>query len=596
MLARSPILVLVSAIIASGLIAQAEKAENSLWSLQPLRNVTVPPSDDPWARNEIDHFVLRKLREHDLSPQKEADRFTLIRRLHASLTGLPPSIDDVQTFATSKDPASYHQLVAKLLASPHYGERWARHWLDVVRFGESDGILTVNEDRVRGEAWRFRDAVIHAFNEDLPFDQFVRLHLGGASKTEPTFYVDTFKELHQFLHLGTRLQNNADPNDKQWHRLDDMVATTGTAFLGLSTGCARCHDHPVDPMGTEEYYQLAAVFFDQVKEQPKASRKPIPLAITKPQVLKAGSWRTPGEEVEPGYLKVLMEKPATHWEPEDEKNPKLKALAAWITDPEHGSGQLLARVIVNRLWHHHFGRGLVSTPNDFGSLGSPPSHPDLLDWLAAKLIENGWRLKPIHRLILTSATYRQAGSRDPAPLAQDADNVWLWQFRTRRLEAEAIRDHLLSVAGVLKTDLFGKSISIGNFREFVQDEPKSWRRSIYLQAHRSATHPTLSVFDLPNSERSIGARSNGVSPDGALFALNAPLVWQLSEHLAKRLVKEAGDDPAKQIERAYLLAFSRPPSKEEAAIGKDLLDGGDEPSLIDYCHLLLGLNEFIYIP
>lgn len=591
-----PLLRVALACIASGLTAAAEKPESSHWSLQPLRTVKVPQSTDPWARNEIDHFILRKLNDHQLWPQPEADRFTLIRRLHTSLTGLPPAAKDAEQFAASEDPASYHQLVAKLLASPHYGERWARHWLDVVRFGESDGILTVNEDRIRDDAWKFRDAVIHAFNEDLPFDQFVRLHLGGPSTQEPKFFVETFRHLHQFLHLGTRLQNNSDPNDKQWHRLDDMVATTGTAFLGLSTGCARCHDHPVDPMGTEEYYQLAAVFFDQVKEQPKASRKHIPLAITKPQVLKAGSWRTPGEAVEPGYLKVLMEKPASHWKPEGEENPKLKALAAWITDPEDGSGQLLARVIVNRLWHHHFGRGLVSTPNDFGSLGTPPSHPEMLDWLAGKLIENGWRLKPIHQLILTSAAYRQAGSRDPAPLAKDVDNVWLWQFRTRRLEAEAIRDHLLSVAGVLRTDLFGKSISIGNYKEQVQDEPKSWRRSLYLQAHRSAKHPTLSIFDLPNSERSIGVRSNGVSPDGALFALNAPLVWQLAEHFAKRLVEEAGDDPAAQIKQAYLLAFSRPPTPEETALGRNLLDSGEERALVAYCHLLFGVNEFIFIP
>nr|NIP96925.1 DUF1553 domain-containing protein [Akkermansiaceae bacterium] len=326
---------------------------------------------------------------------------------------------------------------------------------------------------------------------------------------------------------------------------------------------------------------------------PKASAKRIPLAITEPRLLLKGSWANPGDPVDPAFLEVLMKKPAGHWFSEEGTN--LEALAAWITDPRDGAGALLARVIVNRLWHHHFGRGLVSTPNDFGALGSEPTHPELLDWLAAQLIENGWRLKPIHRLIMTSAVYRQAGATDPAPLARDADNSWLWHRRPERLEAEAIRDRLLSVAGVLRPEMFGPSIPIGNYKEEVRDEPKSWRRSIYLQAHRTARHPTLSLFDPPDTERSVGSRSTSAAPEGALFALNAPLVWNLAEHFAERVELEAGPDPARQIERAHLLALSRPPTEQELQIGLSQLSEKDPRSLVDYCHLILGLNEFVYV-
>ena len=257
----------------------------------------------------------------------------------------------------------------RLLASPHYGERWGRHWLDVARFGESDGILAVYDDRPRKNAWRYRDSVIRAFNADLPFDHFVSYQLCGPPNDKQADYQD----LRQFVHLGTRLQNNENPNDRQFHRLDDMVSTTGSAFLGLTFGCARCHDHPVDPMSTEEYYQFTAIFFDQFQEKPEASAKNVPLEITEPRVLKKGSWTSPGSRVEPGFLKVLMGKPAGHWRRDGVG--ELTALATWLTDSESGAGMQAARVIVNRLWHHHFGRGLVSTPNDFGALGSAPTHP-----------------------------------------------------------------------------------------------------------------------------------------------------------------------------------------------------------------------------
>lgn len=566
--------------------------ESDLWSLQPLSKDPTPRVEKPgWTKNPIDQFILAKLLERNLGPAAEADRATLLRRLSFGLTGLPPSPGEIERFLNDQSEQAYEGLVDRLLGSPHYGERWGRHWLDVVRFGESEGTLTVNEDKVRGDAWKFRDAVIRAFNDDLPFDKFVRYHLSGPGKDEPV--EESYRELRQFMHLGTRLQNNSDPNDKQFHRLDDMVSTTGTAFLGITFGCARCHDHPVDPMTTEEYYQLTAFYFDQFTEAPKASAKKIELQIKEPRVLLKGSWRSPGKTVEPGFLAVLMRKGGEHWR--TESRSELEALGRWLTDHEDGAGELLARVMVNRLWHHHFGRGLVSTPNDFGNLGAAPSHPALLDYLAKALISGGWRLKPIHRMIVSSATYRQGAARGISALSVDAENTLLWHRRPHRLEAEAIRDQLLSVAGVLRLEMFGPSISIGNFKEEVKDGEKSWRRSIYLQVHRSAKHPTLSLFDPPDTERSVGARNTGTAPEGVLFALNAPLVWELAERLAKRISGEVGRDREKQIERAYLLTLSRNPRLAERAIGMRLLSKEGERSLVDYCHLLFGLNEFIYV-
>ena len=563
----------------------ASEEKSKLWSLERLATPVVPQKKgDSWSRTPIDRFILSKLAAKNLKPQPEADRYTLIRRVTFDLTGLPPTVQEIERFLADQKPQAYERLIDRLLASPRFGERWGRHWLDVVRFGESTGHLTVNNDKPRTNAWRFRDAVIRALNEDVPFDEFVRFHFVPNPK---------HKELGQFIQLGPRLQDNANPNDKQFHRLDDMVATTGTAFLGISFGCARCHDHPVDPMSTEEYYQFTATFFDQVKEAPQASKKRIALEITEPRVLNKGSWQSPEQKVNPGFLKVLSRKEDSHWR--NSAKSELAALGNWLTDVENGAGQLLARVIVNRLWHHHFGQGLVKTPNDFGNQGAPPTHRGLLDYLAGQLIEGGWRLKPIHRLILKSASYRQAGSVDTSPMKVDADNTLLWHWRPNRLEAESIRDSLLTVAGVLKPDMYGPSVSIGHARKEVKDESNSWRRSIYLQAHRSAKHPTLSLFDPPDYSRSVGARTTGATPAGALFALNGPLVWDLAGYLAKRVQTEAGNKPESQLKHLYLLTLSRPASTVEIEIGLKLMgEGGQEP-LRQLAHLILGLNEFIYM-
>ena len=579
-----------SSIIFSTLMHYAAGKNTDHWSLLPIKKVQVPDTmKDPWVKNPIDAFILKKLRKKGMEPQPSASSSTLMRRLHAGLTGILPSINEITQFTGNQSDEKYGILVDKLLKSPHYGERWARHWLDVARYGESDGILTVNEDKVRVNAWKYRDSVISAFNKDLPFDQFVRYQLSPTGNEIP----DNYTELKQFVQLGTKLQNNANPNDKQFHHLNDIVSTTGSAFLGLSFGCARCHDHPVDPMTTEEYYQFTAIFFEQFKVQPKASSKTIPLRVTTPTVLKNGDWKSLGKKVTPGFLNVLMKKPNNYWL--DLEDHKMLSLGNWLTDSEHGAGNLLARVIINRLWHYHFGQGIVKTPNDFGIIGSTPSHPNLLDWLAGELIKREWKLKPIQKLIVSSATYRQKNSFSTEYLKIDSDNTLLWHRKPHRLEAEAIRDRMLDVAGVLNKQMYGPSIPIGNYKKTFDDSPKTWRRSIYLQAHRAVEHPTLSLFNSPNTEVSVGARSTSTGEESTLFALNSKLSWELADHFAKRIDGYSAKNSDQIINNAYMLALSRPPSQEETAIGLDLLGNGEFDNLVKFCHVLLGINEFIYI-
>ena len=285
-------------------------------------------------------------------------------------------------------------------------------------------------------------------------------------------------------------------------------------------------------------------------------------------------------------------------------------LANWLTDVEQGAGGLLARVIVNRLWQHHFGRGIVSTPNDFGKLGTEPTHPALLDWLASRLIREGWRLKPLHRLIMNSAVYKQAAGTHLAQAKNDAYNEYLWHRRPVRMEAEIIRDHMLSVSGALRTGLYGPSIPIGDRKNPFKDTPDTWRRSVYLMAPRLNLHPVLKIFDPPDNTQSIGLRDVSTTPSGTAFTLNAPFVWEQAERFARRVRKRVGDDPGRQIEAAYGIALSRPPTAEEREIGLSFLgqrragaieESGEAGSpdapgpLVQYCHSLMNLNEFIYV-
>ena len=574
------------------------------WAFRPLNSSALPQvRSEHWVRNPVARFVLAQLQQRNMTPAAEADRRTLIRRVYFDLIGLPPSPAAVKQFLADRSTTAYPDLIDRLLKSEHYGERWARHWLDVARFGESDG-SDVRENKLRPDAWKYRDAVITAFNQDLPYNEFVTLQLAGRG-------LDTNSALAaglaRFPQLGTSLKDSDNPNDKMFHRLDDMVSTTGSAFLGMTIGCARCHDHKIDPITAEEYYRLTAVFFSQVKVEPRASDRQIPLEIREPHLLAGGSWKRPVRKVTPGFVEVLMreESRSEDWLA-GTSNPAPRepryALALWITDADHGAGQLLARVIANRVWQHHFGRGIVDTPNDFGFLGAPPTHPKLLDWLAGELLRNGWRLKPLHRLIVNSAAYRQASSA--RWVETDRDNHWIWHYQTRRLEAEIIRDNALSVSGTLKQQMHGPSTRVGSLAggDAFEENPQTWRRSVYMMAPRFDTHPVLRVFDAADNFQSIGARTVSTTPSGALFMLNASFLWQRAASMAERIEQEAGQEAGDQVEHIYEVAFARPPTDEERMLGMQFLkqtpdkdSKSGQPVLVHYCHAIMGLNEFIYI-
>ncbi len=576
------------------------------WAFQPLDNPVPPDVTQPdWIRNPIDRFSLSKLGEMKLAPANEADRRTLVRRAYFDLIGLPPTPEAVSQFVDDRSESAWDDLIDRLLESEHYGERWGRHWLDVARFGESEGASASN-NQARSSAYKYRDAVIRAFNEDMPFDEFVAAQVAGKAASESSTFAN---DLAQFPHLGTSLEDSDNPNDKMFHKLDDMVSATGSAFLGMTVGCARCHDHKIDPIPSEDYYRLTAVFFDLANVKPLAGKRPVALEFTEPHLLAGGSWKRPVRSVSPGFVTVLtrgdrkpeswLRTPTTTTEsPSEPANPR-HGLARWLTDVERGAGHLLARVIVNRLWQHHFGRGIVKTPNDFGHLGEKPSHPQLLDWLAGELIRNDWHLKPLHRLIMNSSTYRQAAS--DRWLETDAENQWVWHYRTRRLEAEIIRDNMFSVAGTLNPKMYGPSVPL-NIESKDADDSEARRRSIYTVSQRFTAHPTLRVFDSVDNFQSVGRRTVSTTPSSALFMFNAPFVWQQARLMADRIRNEAGSEHVKQVDLIYEIAFARLPTAEERMLGLEFLqatssddDEQPKPPLVQYCHTIMSLNEFIYV-
>ena len=576
------------------------------WAFQPLLT-PVPPtvSESDWIRNPVDQFILTKLRDKGLTPADVADRRTLIRRAYFDLIGLPPSPDLVNQFVNARGSSSWEALIDQLLDSDHYGERWGRHWLDVARFGESDGASASSNDS-RPNAYKYRDAVIRALNADMPFDEFAAAQLTGGSASGKT---DSAAELAQFPHLGTSLEDSDNPNEKMFHRLDDMVSATGSAFLGMTIGCARCHDHKIDPIPAEDYYRLTAVFFDLAKVKPLAGKRPVALKLRTPHLLAGGSWKRPVKEVSPGFVTVLMRGETTpeSWlvttqdarQASNNLRTPREGLSRWLTDVDRGAGHLLARVIVNRLWQHHFGRGIVKTPNDFGHLGGRPSHPELLDWLAGELLRNDWKLKPLHRLIMSSATYQQASGDQW--IERDAENQWVWHYRTRRLEAEIVRDNILSVSGALNRRMYGPGVS-SSLETKDWRNPEGMRRSIYTTSQRFTAHPTLKIFDAVDNFQSVGRRTVSTTPSSALFMLNARFVWHQAELMSARIRKEAGSSTTAQIDRIFELAFARLPTADERKLGVEFLQSSSSDpeekkatALTQYCHAIMGLNEFIYI-
>jgi len=598
------------------------------WAYQPLHRGG--PSAHPQATNPIDRYLLPALEAKRIQPNPPASPRHLIRRAYFDLLGLPPTPEQVDAFLKdhAADPrAAWSKLIDTLLASPHYGERWARHWLDLARFAESHGF---EHDYDRPYAYHYRDFVIQAFNSDLPYDTFVKWQLAGDEIAPDD--VEALKATG-FLAAGVH-STQITKNEVEKHRydeMDDMLATTGTAMLGLTIGCARCHDHKFDAIPARDYYNLLATFTTTVRADVPLDVDPKlkslrdgmrrlgvspPPTTTKVLIssegLKAVRLHTQGEDflptthylrrgdpsqkdgtATPGYLQALTAPGDNRWAKEPPKGSKLSyrrsALADWLTDVEQGAGRLLARVIVNRLWQHHFGRGLVATPSDFGTRGEKPSHPELLDHLANQLIREGWRLKPIHRLIMTSDAYQRNSAMNDAAFNADKENTLLWRQPVRRLEAEIIRDALLSVSGTLDGTMFGKG---------TLDEA-SKRRSIYFTMKRSKLIPSLIIFDAPDGTTSVGDRPATTIAPQALHLMNNRQVREYAAGLAKRAVT---GDAAESIRNAYRIALCREPDADELkegtafVAGQSTRNGGDARlALTDYCQVLMCLNEFVYV-
>ena len=637
------------------------------WSFQPIRRPAVPGGEEA---NPIDALIAARLETSGLGIAPAADRRALIRRVHFDLIGLPPPPAEVESFVNDPDPAAYEHLVDRLLASPHHGERWGRHWLDVVGFAESAMFIG---DPIRPGYWRYRDYVIRSLNEDKPFDRFLVEQLAGDELFDWSAAENLSPEQVDLLSATGFLRTTPDATDNQPITQMDKrhaaqqaaVEVSMRAVLGLTFQCARCHDHKFDPIRQEDYYRLLAVFgsaydpeawlagiwtadrpgplraipilprdernalmqdsraWPAVKQDDEARRGAAKKrnalyqdaiwclfdVTTRPsatRLLRRGNYETPGEEVAPGVPAVLedaarpvrFDRPPGEW-----TTGRRLALARWLTDPKH---PLTARVIANRIWQYHFGTGLVSTPDDFGLRGAPPVNPELLDWLAADLIDGGWRLRRLHRAILLSAAYRQRTmnekGNEPRPALPPA-----YRPGPRRLEAGAIRDAMLDVAGSLDRRLLGPSIPTvrlkdGRF-EVKKDHPDRNRRSIYISTRRTHVPTFLALFDEPIMDTNQPRRASSVIPQQALALLNGSFVLECAAGFARRVVEEGGATLEERLRWAYETAYGRPPSAEEADLFRDGLpprgggpeDPGDAAFWRIACHAILASNEFLHV-
>ena len=598
----------------------------SHWSFQPVRQ-TVPPA---WAAQRqgevpghvIDTFIAERLRQKGLPVPKAATRTTLIRRVTYDLTGLPPTPEAVEAFVHDPSAQAWENLVDRLLESPHYGEKWGRHWLDLVRFAETNSYET---DEAKPNAWRYRDYVIRAFNSDKPYDRFIREQLAGDEL--PDSGADGLIATG-FYRLGIWDNDPADKELALYDQLDDLVATTGQVFLGLTVDCARCHDHKIDPISQRDYYSLLAFFrnIHPYRNGGGTDEVPLPgdkqakaLAVTEPgpvapvtHLLRRGNPGSLGEEVQPGFPGVLGASVPTVIPPASGRSSgRRRALADWIASPDN---PLTARVIVNRVFQHHFGRGLVRTPSDFGVQGSLPTHPELLDWLAGHFIQEGWSLKRLHRLILTSQSYQASATPTAEALKADPANDLFSRFDMRRLTAEEIRDSVLWVGGSGNPRMYGPGMYVALPKEVLASQSvpgKGWgnspkveqaRRSIYIHVKRSLLSPVLLSFDLAETDRSTPVRFATTQPTQALGMLNGSFFNEQARVLADRIRAEVGSQPRAQVRRALHRVTTRPPSDLEISRGVALLELltseeglGATAALDAFCLLAFNLNEFLYL-
>jgi mono/diheme cytochrome c family protein len=629
---------------------QVTAKDRAHWAFQAIKRPTAPtPGGRGWARNPVDAFILAKLEARGLKPNLAASKRELIRRASYDLTGLPPTPEEVEAFVADPAPGAYEALVDRLLDSPHYGEKWGRHWLDLVRFAETN---SYERDNPKPNPWRYRDYVIRAFNDDKPYDQFLREQLAGDEL--PGADADSIVAT-AYYRLGIWDDEPTDPELSRYDGLDDIVATTGQAFLGLTVDCARCHDHKIDPIPQKDYYRLLAFFqninpyrnggptdevklvsradgktgFEYLKADPKAKKRDITemhhqlpdqaLCVTETGgnsrdtfVLLRGNPHVQGDRMEPAFPEVLAgPKPVVIPPPGGRTTGRRLALANWLASAQN---PLPARVMANRVWQYHFGRGIVRSPNNFGTQGDKPTHPELLDWLAAEFIRQGWRMKPLHRLIMTSNAYRMSSRGDTTALAADPTNDLLWRFDMRRLTAEEIRDSVLAVTGNLSMKMRGPSVypeiasevlagqSRPGYGWFKSPPEEQNRRSVYVHVKRSLLLPILESFDAPETDRSTAVRFATTQPTQALGMLNSDFLNRQAAALAERVRREAGTDAAAQVRRALNLITSRAPEEQEVRDGVALIealqtrDGVAADAAIRYfCLAALNLNEFVYL-
>ena len=632
-------------------------AERRHWAFVPRAHPGIPAfqsaQDRAWVKTPVDAFVLARLNKEGLRPSPAADRATLIRRVTFDLTGLPPTPAEIAAFVADRSPNAWEKLVDRLLASQHYGERWGQHWLDVVRFAESDGF---EYDTHRRDAWRYRDYVIRAFQNDKPYDRFIQEQLAGdeiAPAEDETLIASGFNRL-------APLRKNAGNQEVASSRnevLTEMTNIVGSALLGVTLGCARCHDHKFDPIRQSDYYRMEGFFAsvyanDVIRATPaeqadwkarnekysaeitqlRASMKGAqgnqraliqekiedlqdkigaalpslfsvsddPAKRTEIHLLARGDYEKKGDRVSMRMLGVLLPEGAPEL-PESTPKPRVQ-LAQWVADP---GNPLTARVMVNRIWHYHFGRGIVATPNDFGRMGERPTHPELLDYLANEFVSSGWSVKHIHKLILMSSAYRQASAdQNAAAREKDPDNRLLWRFSRQRLEAEEIRDAMLAVSGKLNEKAGGPSVIVPIDPDLVKAlyKPSQWavtpdpaehnRRSVYLFAKRNLHIPFMEVFDAPDAQVSCPRRESSTHAPQALEQLNGDFANRMADAFAARLETEAGKDHARIVDTAYRLAAGRTPNPKEKQLALAFLK--TQP-LREFALAMFNLNAFFYV-
>jgi hypothetical protein len=574
-------------------------AHDPHWAFKPATRPTVPIQRS--AQNPVDAFIVSKLKENGLSPALEADRRTLARRLHFDLIGLPPAPETVRRFVNDRDPLAYEKLVDRLLASPQYGERWARHWLDVVHFGESHGY---DKDKIRPHAWPYRDYVIRAFNHDKPYSRFVQEQLAGDAlfPGDPDSIVALgFIAAGPWDFVGhVELPiTKTDGLIARYNDRDDMVMSAMSTFQSLTVHCARCHDHKFDPITQRDYYGMQAIFagVDRVNRPyalannitqlvyaaasdfaPEGSFKP-PEGMRPVHFLPRGDVTKPGELMKAGAFESF-DLGEGHSEAD-----RRAAFAKWLTDRDN---MLTRRSIVNRVWQYHFGRGIVDTPNDFGKMGSPPTHPELLDWLAFWFRDQGESIKELHRLLVTSATYRQSSAHNADHAKIDADNRFLWRMNRARLDAEVIRDAMLFAAGNIDLRMGGPSVRNFYFKDDhspVYDYSRGQmdsRRSIYRHIVRSVPDPFMDCLDAADPNLLIARRNTTLTALQALSTLNNPFVIRQSEIFATR---------AKDVQMAFELALARKPDAREL---NTLAGYTRNHGLTNACRLILNMTEFVF--